>query len=60
MNMRIVDRRYKERDSDLLQAIFDEMQYLKRALLTKNEHRIGRAEFAKLLNIEPSNSGCTN
>ncbi|AXQ22467.1 hypothetical protein BEN71_10455 [Acinetobacter wuhouensis] len=43
----------KERDDDLLQAIFDEMQYLKRVLLTKNERRIGRAEFAKLLNIEP-------
>ncbi|OTG82567.1 hypothetical protein B9T31_14745 [Acinetobacter sp. ANC 4558] len=43
----------KERDNDLLQAIFNEMQYLKRALLTKNESRIGRAEFARLLNIEP-------
>ncbi|WP_410487495.1 hypothetical protein [Acinetobacter sp. SAAs470] len=29
------------------------MQYLKRALLTKHESRVGRAEFARLLNIEP-------
>lgn len=50
----------KERDSDVLQTFFDEIQYLKRTLLTKNECRIGRAEFAKLLNIEPKNSECTN
>ncbi len=43
----------KERDSNLLQATFNEMQSLKRALLTKNERRIGRAKFAKQLNIEP-------
>jgi hypothetical protein len=38
---------------DLLQAIFDEMQELKKALTRSNERRIGRQEFAKLLNIEP-------
>ena len=43
----------KELDINILQAIFDEIQHLKRALLTKNECRIGRGEFAKLLNIEP-------
>ncbi|MFW1859163.1 hypothetical protein [Acinetobacter defluvii] len=42
----------KEKD-DLLRAIFNEMQALKKTLTQQNERRIGRAEFAKLLNIEP-------
>lgn len=40
-------------EHNLLQAIFDEMQELKKALTRSNERRIGRQEFAKLLNIEP-------
>ena len=43
----------KEKDSDLLQAIFNEMQVLKKTFTQQNERRIGRVEFAKLLNIEP-------
>ena len=43
----------KEKDRDLLQAIFNEMQILKKTFTQQNERRIGRAEFAKLLNIEP-------
>ena len=43
----------KEKDRDLLQSIFNEMQILKKTFTQHNERRIGRAEFAKLLNIEP-------
>lgn len=42
-----------DNEHNLLQAIFDEMQELKKALTRSNERRIGRQEFAKLLNIEP-------
>ncbi|AXY58439.1 hypothetical protein CDG60_09860 [Acinetobacter chinensis] len=43
----------KGKDSDLLQAIFNEVQVLKKTFTQQNERRVGRAEFAKLLNIEP-------
>ncbi|WP_086197421.1 hypothetical protein [Acinetobacter sp.] len=42
-----------ESEHNLLQAIFNEMQELKQTLKHQSERRIGRAEFAKLLNIEP-------
>ncbi|SPL72014.1 hypothetical protein [Acinetobacter stercoris] len=42
-----------ETENSLLQAIFDDMQILKKSLTQQNEKRIGRAEFANLLNIEP-------
>ena len=38
---------------ELLQAIHSEMQELRKALKANSERRIGRIEFAKLLNIEP-------
>ena len=37
----------KEKDRDLLQAIFNEMQVIKKTFTQQNERRIGRAEFAK-------------
>ena len=37
---------------ELLQAIHSEMQELRKALKASSERRIGRIEFAKLLNIE--------
>jgi hypothetical protein len=40
-------------EHELLQAIFNEMQELKKALKASSERRVGRIEFAKLLNIEP-------
>ncbi|MGE8541718.1 hypothetical protein [Acinetobacter sp. ANC 3813] len=40
-------------DHELLKAIYKEMQELKKAIQVKDERRVGRYEFAKLLNIEP-------
>lgn len=40
-----------EAEHELLKAIFDEMQVLKKSIV--KDRRVGRAEFAHLLNIEP-------
>jgi len=42
-----------ETENNLLEAIFNEMQELKKAFKHQSERRMGRAEFSKLLNIEP-------
>lgn len=42
-----------EVEKDLLQAIFDEMLTIKKALAEKDGKRVGREEFAQRLNIEP-------
>ena len=42
-----------EAENNLLEAIFNEMQELKKAFKHQSERRIGRAEFSKLLTIEP-------
>lgn len=41
----------KDSDRDLLQAIFNEMQDLKKALAVKDERRVGVKEFAERLNF---------
>ena len=38
---------------DLLEQIYTEMQELKRRMENNQERRIGRQEFAHMLNIEP-------
>ncbi|WP_446893223.1 hypothetical protein [Acinetobacter sp. NS4_7] len=38
-------------EPDLLQAIFNEMQALKKAICSRDERRVGRSEFAERLNI---------
>lgn len=40
-----------EAEHDLLQAIFNEMQVLKKAISSKDERRVGRGEFAERLNV---------
>lgn len=42
-----------ESKNSWLQAIFNEMQKLKKAIKHQSERRIGRAEFSKLLNLGP-------
>lgn len=41
------------RDKDMLEMIYLEMQELKRQLSQKEERRVGRIEFAKMLDIQP-------
>lgn len=41
------------REKDLLEMIYLEMQDLKRQIAQKEERRIGRFEFAKMLDIQP-------
>jgi len=44
-----------EAEHNLLQAIFDEMQELKRALANQDERRVSIKEFAKRMNMsEPT------
>ena len=38
-------------EHELLQAIFNEMQALKKAICSRDERRVGRSEFAERLNI---------
>lgn len=40
-------------ESQMLETILSEMKELRRVLHLKDERRVGRQEFAKLLNIEP-------
>ena len=42
---------------DLLEQIYTEMQELKRRMENNQERRIGRQEFAHMLNIEPETLG---
>lgn len=41
-----------EAEHDLLQAIFNEMQALKKAISSKDERRVGRGEFAPKTALE--------
>ena len=41
-------------EHELLQAIFDEMQALKKAVATKDERRVNVREFAQRMNITPA------
>ena len=44
-----------EADHNLLQAVFDEMQSLKKALVSQDERRVGIKEFAHRLGLsEPT------
>lgn len=44
-----------ESERDLLEAIFDEMQELKRAMANQDERRVSIKEFAKRMNMsEPT------
>ena len=41
-------------EHELLQAIFDEMQALKKAVAIKDERRVNVREFAQRMNITPA------
>lgn len=44
-----------DKESNLLQSIFNDMQMLKKSLLTKDERRVDIKEFAERLNLsEPT------
>ena len=43
-----------EKEHDLLQAIFNDMQALKKAIATKDERRVNSKEFAERLGLSES------
>ncbi|MDQ9019873.1 hypothetical protein RFI02_02005 [Acinetobacter sichuanensis] len=43
-----------EKEHDLLQAIFNEMQALKKAIVTQDERRVNSKEFAERLGLSES------
>lgn len=43
-----------EKESDLLRAIFNEMQTLKKAIVTRDERRVNSKEFAERLGLSES------